>query len=471
MSPIHWLVGRTLVSVMASALTLLVPLSAVTSGAVSSELAALTLEPNTGSPGTQVKAVASGYANCPPTGNDDVGPGDVAFLWNGEDRLATIPVDNGSAVATFVVPESASLDGHEVVARCLGDESFTASAGFTVTPPVEIPTVVPNIVGLPVDEAADQLENARLALGQIAGEGEVIRSQEPTAGTEVEARTPVDVVLGTVEPVLVVVPDLVESSVDEARSALESVGLRLGSVSGSGDVVRSQSPRAGVEVPTETTVDITVAPRVPELVTVPDLVGLNVDDVPNILVSAGLVLGQISGVGELVLSQNPAAGTRVRSGSEVTVSVEGDVPPPLLVEVPNLVGGTVDDAGAALVAVGLILGNDPPGDGTVESQDPVAGTLIALGSAVTVTVGTSSLWWPAAVGLTVLLGGVLLARRALLARRDSTWVRTHVRAAPGAAPGDAEVVDSRMDGSPPTHAVRIEPHTDIGTQVLEERIR
>src|SRR5918994_6273779 len=200
MSTIHWLVGRTLVSVMASVLTLLVPLSVVTSGAVSSELAALTLEPNTGPPGTQVKAVASGYANCPPSGNDDVGPGDVAFLWNGEDSLAIIPVDNGSASATFVVPESASLDGHEVVARCLGDESFTASAGFTVTPPVEILTVVPNIVGLAVDEAADQLDDARLALGQIAGEGEVIRSQEPMAGGEVERGHAPGVGEGAFEP-------------------------------------------------------------------------------------------------------------------------------------------------------------------------------------------------------------------------------------------------------------------------------
>ncbi|HEX6231544.1 MAG TPA: hypothetical protein VFZ63_00290 [Jiangellaceae bacterium] len=68
----------------------------------------------------------------------------------------------------------------------------------------------------------------------------------------------------------------------------------------------------------------------------------------------------------------------------------------------------------------------------------------------------------------VLLGGALLAPRALR-RRDRRWVRAHVRAAAGtAAVGGLDVAQSPVDSSPPILVVRMEPHADRGTQVLEE---
>jgi hypothetical protein len=183
----------------------------------------------------------------------------------------------------------------------------------------------------------------------------------------------------------------------------------------------------------------------------------------------------------------------------------------VLVTVPNIVSRTVDRARGALRAVGLVLGNDPAGDTRVQSQAPAAGTLVCPGSVVTVTTVVTPettavtpqttavtpqttavtpqttavtpeptvvtpvvpavtlsklipwLWLliPLAVGLLVIL--------AVRARRGQKWVRGHVRAVPGAAPGAVvEVMESRTNHSPPTQVVRLEPHADSGTQIFEE---
>jgi hypothetical protein len=72
------------------------------------------------------------------------------------------------------------------------------------------------------------------------------------------------------------------------------------------------------------------------------------------------------------------------------------------------------------------------------------------------------------VGLLILLVGLLIFR-AVRDRQRQKWVRAHVRAVAGTAPGvGVEVMESRTDHSPPTCVVRLEPRADSGTQILEE---
>jgi beta-lactam-binding protein with PASTA domain len=447
---------------------LYVSLSVATSSAAALQSAALTLTPGSGPPGTNVEATASGFENCPPTGNDDVGPGDVGFFWDGLDELAVVPVQRGSAATAFVVPESASLAGHKVVAQCLGDVRLAGSGGFTVAPPVPVPFLVPELLQLSLEDARQRLDAAQLVLGQVSGSGELVCKQEPAAGTEVQAGSVVDVAVGCVEPALVVVPNLVDKTLDQAGGDLTSVGLELGGVSGTGDIVRSQSPTVGAEVPRGTAVSVTVGPAVPVLVEVPNLVGVAVGDVPALLVSGGLVLGQVSGTGEVVRSQRPPAGTQVRRGTAVSVSVEAGVPPPRLIAVPNVIGKTPGQARSTLAAGGLVLGNDPDGDGAIESQEPAAGTLVPAGSAVMITLGHPAPRWPVGV-LLVLLVAAVIGPRFIRGRRDRTWVRAHVRVRGGATRGPTVQIAEQPDASfQPTHVVRLEPHADRGTQVLEE---
>jgi hypothetical protein len=216
-------------------------------------------------------------------------------------------------------------------------------------------------------------------------------------------------------------------------------------------------------------VSVTVGPVVPVLVDVPNLVGVAVDDVPALLVARGLVLGQVSGTGEVVRSQRPPPGTQVRRGTAVSVSVEAGVPPPSLIAVPNVIGKTAAQARSALADVGLILGNEPDGNGAIESQEPAAGTLVPASSAVMITLAAHSApRWPVGV-LVVLLAAAVVGPRIIRGRRDRRWVRAHVRVRAGVTRAPTVEVAEQPDASfRSAHIVRLEPRADVGTQVLEE---
>jgi hypothetical protein len=84
--------------------------------------------------------------------------------------------------------------------------------------------------------------------------------------------------------------------------------------------------------------------------------------------------------------------TQVAAGGEFSLAVHVPVPLPI---VPDLTGDTTAQAGQALQAVGLVLStvrsvvdHSCSNIGTVMSQNPVAGSRVSLGSAVSITIGT-----------------------------------------------------------------------------------
>jgi hypothetical protein len=272
------------------------------------------------------------------------------------------------------------------------------------------------------------------------------------------------------------VPNLLGLRLDQARGSVESAGLEFGGVSGDpAGLVSDQSPRAGADVPRGTVVSVTLAPSSPRLVRVPNLVGQTLDGVPGRLARHGLELGLVTGDGDVVRSQNPEAGSRARQGSAVNVSVERGVPPRQLVRAPDLVGDTVTDARAALGARGLVLGETLDDDGEIASQQPPAGTLVPVGTTVTVALEHGPRWAAIVVVLAVVLGAAAAAAvagyRLLRRRRDRRWVHRHLRLAPEAGHRRAEVTQPGGDASPPTQVVRIEPHPVHGTHDLEETPR
>jgi hypothetical protein len=71
------------------------------------------------------------------------------------------------------------------------------------------------------------------------------------------------------------------------------------------------------------------------------------------------------------------------------------------------------------------------------------------------------------VGLLALLA-VLLILRAVRGWQGQKWVPAHVHAVAGVAPDTVvEIMEPRTADSSPTCVVRIAPHADSGTQVLE----
>jgi beta-lactam-binding protein with PASTA domain len=436
------------------------------------ESQSLSLEPADGPPGTTVTWVANGFGDCPPA--DDAVPGGVVALeWDATDELGRASVSelDGSATSTFVVPESAP-DEHPVTATCVGDGAMTTSEVFTVTPPDVDQVEVPDVVGLTESRARGVLAQADLVVGEVTGDGVTVLGQSPPAESLVDPGTPVNIDLGTAAPDLVEVPNLFGLRLDDARGSVESAGLEFGEATGdSAGLVTGQSPPAGEPVPRGTIVRVTLESPTPRLVTVPDLVGQTLGDVPDRLARRGLELGLVSGDGEVVRRQNPRAGSRVPRGSAVNVSVEPGVRPRRLVRVPDLLGDTVSEARAALASADLVLGETTEDSGEIASQQPRAGTLVPPGSTVTVVLEQGPGWATLVVAAALLVGAVAVAYRVVRPPLDRRWVRSHVRVASGGRPRAAGVTEPTGDPSPRTQVVRIEPRDDSGTHVLEESPR
>jgi serine/threonine-protein kinase len=194
---------------------------------------------------------------------------------------------------------------------------------------------IPDVEGKPRREARTQLVQAgfkvreRREASDDVERGLVIESV-PAAGAQVEVGSTVTIVVST-GPDQVSVPDVVGSSVGEARSELEAAGLavevtREETQDADPDTVVGQDPEGGTEVDEGSTVTLTVAEE-PERVAVPEVVGLDESRAAERLSGAGLEVDVREQPVERpsedgrVLDQAPGAGREVERGSRVTITV------------------------------------------------------------------------------------------------------------------------------------------------------
>ena len=293
------------------------------------------------------------------------------------------------------------------------------SAGASVSPGSSVaitislgpePTVnVPDLVGQTQAEAESALSGVGLTLGAVSDSfsdtvaiGRVL-SQDPAADTSVASGTSVAITVslgpssnGTP------VPDLLGLAQAQAEAALTSVGLTLGTVGEvfsdtvAGGLVVNQEPAAGTTVVSGTSVAVTVSlGPASNGTTVPDLLGLTQTQAEAALTSVGLTLGTVSEAysdtvtAGLVVTQEPAAGAPVSSGSAIAISVSLG---PESVIVPDVVGLSQANAQTALTNAGLTVGatneaySESVAAGLVISQEPPAGVTAPRGSSVTITV-------------------------------------------------------------------------------------
>jgi len=122
----------------------------------------------------------------------------------------------------------------------------------------------------------------------------------------------------------VLVPNVVNLTVDEARSALEGRGFVVSQV-GEGDVVWEQTPRANTKQYAGSYVKISTISRTQESesgnITVPDLYGKTKREAADILAQLGLYMNA-EGAGT-VIEQSPQAGQVVGSGQVIKVKFKG----------------------------------------------------------------------------------------------------------------------------------------------------
>ena len=231
---------------------------------------------------------------------------------------------------------------------------------------------IPAVAGLAPGAAEDALTALGLTVGTAGAEssrtipvGDVVGAR-PGSGSRVSLGSVVALVISLGPPV-VEGPDLTGLSRGDAEAAILDAGLKVGTITtapstavAAGHVI-SQGPRAGVKVVEGSRVSLVISSGPVPLVTVPDLVGLSGSAFVRriILTGAGLRSGNVSTVPSdivaegIVIRQRPRAGSRVRQGSVVRLTVSSG---PALIPVPDLVGLSQADAVAALAAAGLDVG-------------------------------------------------------------------------------------------------------------------
>jgi serine/threonine-protein kinase len=155
--------------------------------------------------------------------------------------------------------------------------------------------------------------------------GQVI-STDPADGTDRAPGTPVTITVSRGAPVEV--PDVIGAPVTDAQQALEDAGLKVVLAPGKvfsdqavADTVALASPGAGTEVGTGDTVTITVS-KGQQKFDVPDVNGKSSADAKQILQDAGFQVRVITlFFGDTVFSQSPGGGSQAPKGATITLWV------------------------------------------------------------------------------------------------------------------------------------------------------
>ncbi|TQL22988.1 Stk1 family PASTA domain-containing Ser/Thr kinase [Streptomyces sp. SLBN-134] len=263
-------------------------------------------------------------------------------------------------------------------------------------------TKVPPLLAKTEKEARDRLATAGLDVGEVneafsdtVERGTVI-STDPKAGARIRSHDPVALTLSK-GPETVRLPDLDGYPLDRARDVLKDEGLEPGMVTREfsdgvprGSVI-STKPGKGTKVRAGSAVALTVSKGSP--VDVPDVIGDDLEDARAGLEEAGLKVkiapervNSEHDAGQ-VARQNPGEGRQVAEGDTVTLTLAKG---PEMVEVPDVVGDSVDDARSQLEGAGFRVKEDRGllglfGD-TVRSQSVDGGDTAPRGSTITIEI-------------------------------------------------------------------------------------
>jgi len=240
---------------------------------------------------------------------------------------ADLTVSLASGDYSHQVPE-----GHVLRIQPVPGTTVRTGTRVTLTPSLGPPPVpVPDLVGKTIPESQAVLRKAQLTLGKRTPrfsdrfpEGRIIGQSEPGGGTAPQG-SPIDVVVSkgpTPEPM----PKAVGKSEEQARSLLTAwVVKKTGRYSDSvprGQVM-AQNPRPKTKLQPGQTVVIVVSLG-PKFFDVPSFVGMSRTEAVAAIQALGLQpsVAPVPGSnGDTVVGQLPAAGTRVRAGSTVTIYV------------------------------------------------------------------------------------------------------------------------------------------------------
>lgn len=312
----------------------------------------------------------------------------------------TVPADPASAGRVVSQEPAAGI----LVAR---DSSVFVNVGAG-TPSTLGELEVPELRRLSEVEARTRLGAAGFVVtvaDRLVGaeDANLVVDQRPPAGTRAPRGTTVTVTVGRLLLLPIRVPDVLTRDAAEAERMLRDLGFVVErasalSLPGSAGKVIGQEPGAGTPATRGSVVRMTVgASATAQQVAVPDVTGLPETAAADRLRADGFTVARATIPGTaaeagLVRGTQPTARTQLARGATVTlVVVEAPAAPtlPAATPLPNYVGMDVGQAQADLAARGLqaVLSyvTSVP-EGRVVATAPVAGTPVARGAAVTLTV-------------------------------------------------------------------------------------
>ncbi|MDQ0683230.1 beta-lactam-binding protein with PASTA domain/serine/threonine protein kinase [Streptomyces achromogenes] len=207
------------------------------------------------------------------------------------------------------------------------------SVALTVSDGPEI-VKVPNVQGAALKKAEELLKKDGLEPGLVTEEfsdeiarGAVI-STDPEAGAQRRAGTAISLVVSKGSPVDV--PDVTGDDPDDAKAELEEAGLtvKVAAEQVNSEVdkgkVAAQTPKADSRLAVGDTVTLTLS-KGPEMVEVPDVVGSSVDDAKSLLEQSGFKVDEDRGLlglfGDTVKKQSVQAGKSAPKGSTITITI------------------------------------------------------------------------------------------------------------------------------------------------------
>jgi serine/threonine-protein kinase len=324
-------------------------------------------------------------------------------------EVSVLPVQTGPARTTTVtIPKSRGAKrtrrrrarwvfGMLLALAALGASAWGAWA-YLLPHDVE----VPQVLGLSLEAAQQRLEDAdlvpRIADGEYSRQVEAgfVLDVDPAEGTTLEPgdRVTLTPSLGH-EPVQV--PGLIGKTVPRARELLRAADLRLGRVTKAYDEelpagqILEQSVRAKNDAPFRSEIDLVVS-RGPEPKPVPRVTGRTQEEATTLLQAEGFVVA----VEEMfsddiargkVIAQHPEKGADLQPGETVSIIVSLG---PEEFELSNFVGMSKDAAVARIRELGLVPEvielPGAVGDLTVATQLPLAGTVVRVGTTITIYV-------------------------------------------------------------------------------------
>ncbi|WP_180303470.1 Stk1 family PASTA domain-containing Ser/Thr kinase [Streptomyces sp. JV178] len=263
-------------------------------------------------------------------------------------------------------------------------------------------TKVPAVLAQSEAVATKRIQGAGLgvkverAFSDTVKRGEVIRTH-PEPGDRIRDNDTVTLTISK-GPETVALPDLKGYRLDKAKARLKSDGLEPGLVTRefSDEVIRGQvirtEPGAGTKASSGSAVALVVSRGAP--VEIPNVAGSSVEDATAALEDEGLKVEIASERVNsefdkgMVAEMSPGAGKQAGTGDTVTLTLSKG---PEMIEVPDVVGDSVDDARRKLEDAGFEVDEDRGllglfGD-EVKGQSVDGGETAPKGSTITIEIG------------------------------------------------------------------------------------